>query len=339
MLTHQTQQELRRFSSVFYHAASSAWKEQKELQNMRREARRSGSQMISTNSYLADFGIPKSGGPMREEGDNGISDDDHNTRGDFIFLPKLRFRPENDGLALVSNLDLYFQSLYHYFYHRGLVPIVCKGVVELVTLFLTLVISVFLFAFVDWKALAQCTDETTCQHDLLESYIIRSPFRSLSLWNFMVFLYFLIFLAYLVFAVLSFIQTIQEALTAKWVYEERLGISSRKLIGGAVDWEKDVVTKLVALQRSGEYRIAIHNNGQDLNALVIANRILRKENFLVALFNRGLFDLQPPCATTLVDTCFCSTIEVRAVVLLLASPHVSHHDPVEYLLVCPWFHV
>lgn len=266
--------------------------------------------LVSANSYLADFGIPRNN-ESTLLGEDGPTEDP-NARNDFIYLPKFRFRPKNDGLAIVSNLDLYFQSLYHYFYNRGLVPIICKGIVELVTLFVTLVISVFLFAYVDWEALSACTDETTCQQDLFDSYVIRSPFQTFSLWNSLVVLYCLIFLSYSGLASLTFIQTVQDAWNAKWVYEERLGISARKLLGGAVDWDKDVVSKLISLQQSGEYRIAIHNNGQGLNALVIANRILRKENFLVALFNRGLLDLRPPFAHALVDTCFCSTLEVRS---------------------------
>jgi len=109
---------------------------------------------------------------------------------------------------------------------------------------------------------------------------------------------------------MQFAHTVQQAMNAKWVYEERLGISARKLLGGAVDWDRDVVSKLVALQQSGEYRVAIHNSGQDLDALVIANRILRKENFMVALFNRGLLDLTIPCASFFSDSFFCSSLEV-----------------------------
>jgi hypothetical protein len=44
-------------------------------------------------------------------------------------------------------------------------------------------------------------------------------------------------------------------------------------------WDRDVVTKLLELQQSGQYRIAIHGRMSD--ALVVAQRILRKE------FSRG----------------------------------------------------
>lgn len=231
-------------------------------------------------------------------------------RNGFVFLPEaLRFRPSNEGWANVANLDLYFQSLYAFYYHRGMVPIVAKGIVQLVTLFFSLVLSVFLFAYVDWTALAQCTDENTCRTDFVQGYIREHPFAKFSVWNVIVVSYMLIFCLYGVFSVLSFVNNVQEASRAKWVYEDRLGISAQKLLGGAVDWDRDVVSKLMALQQSGEYRVAIHNTGHEFDALVIANRILRKENYMVAFFNRGLLNLSVPFASVLQQTYFCSTIE------------------------------
>ena len=94
------------------------------------------------------------------------------------------------------------------------------------------------------------------------------------------------------FAVWSFLHTIKDALESKAFFEERLGISPHKLEGGAVEWDRDVVQKIVALQNSGEYRVAIHNG--ELDSLVIAQRILRKENYMIAFFNRNMLDLSLP---------------------------------------------
>ena len=66
----------------------------------------------------------------------------------------------------------YMQSLYNYYYHRGIIPIAGKGVVELVSLFFTLWLSVFLFAYLDWSKLSKCVDEESC-HDSLSDYIIK----------------------------------------------------------------------------------------------------------------------------------------------------------------------
>ena len=170
-------------------------------------------------------------------------------------------------------------------------PILCKGIVELVSLAITLSLSVFLFVYLDWKELSTCTNEASCKHTFGE-YIISSPLSKFSLWNSIVILYTALFTCYGVFAVWSFLHTLKDAIESKAFFEDRLGISQIKLQGGAVDWDRDVVQKIVALQHSGEYRVAIHNG--DLDGLVIAQRILRKENFLIAMINRNMLDMTLP---------------------------------------------
>jgi autophagy-related protein 9 len=170
-------------------------------------------------------------------------------------------------------------------------PILCKGIVELVSLFMTLWLSVFLFVYVDWENLTNCTNEKTCKKSLGD-YLLISPLSRFNLWNVVVILYCILFISYGVFAVWSFLHTIKDAIESKAFFEERLGISQHKLEGGAVEWDRDVVRKIVELQNSGEYRVAIHNG--ELEGLVIAQRILRKENFLIALVNRNMLDLNLP---------------------------------------------
>ena len=305
-MAQQTATEVSRVANTFYQAASEAYHEHYQQRRRRHNHyHRAPTTPQSADTYLDDFGIPKEE-PLLDDFQTEYTSLDQQQQNDFVFLPQFRFRPTPEGWGAVANLDLYFSSLYSYYYRRGLVPIIGKGVVELVTLFFTLFLSVFLFAYVDWKALSTCTDESSCHSHFIEAYLIHHPFSHWSLWNFNVVLYCLLFLAYGLFSVWSFVHTVQDALRAKFVFEERLGITARKLEGGAVEWDRDVVDKLLQLQESGEYRIAIH--GQDLDALVVAQRILRKENFLVALFNRGLLDLSVPF---LNQQFFCASLEVR----------------------------
>jgi autophagy-related protein 9 len=58
---------------------------------------------------------------------------------------------------------IFCQSLYNYYYQRGITPILGKGIADLVSLFVTLGLSVLLFAFVDWQELTKCTDEQSCK--------------------------------------------------------------------------------------------------------------------------------------------------------------------------------
>ncbi|GKZ00497.1 hypothetical protein MPSEU_001002100 [Mayamaea pseudoterrestris] len=308
----QTREEALRFSNIVYDAALDAWREHEERQ-LRDELYPSSSNSSSSrraihhsdHTYLRDFGIAADGNEYVPLTSNERNQQQQQQAGEneFIFLPRLS---SESHYGAVANLDLFFGSLYYYYYHRGLVPILGKGVVQLVSLLFTLFLSVFLCVYVDWPALANCVDEASC-HDHFVDYLHKDPFYNYSsVWSLLVILlYITLFLFYAAFATWSCLQTVRQALLAKFVFEERLGISARKLQGGAVDWNLHVVDKLLELQQSGEYRIAI--NGQDLDALVIATRILRKENFMVALFNKGLIDLRIPRLGNHVF--FCSSLE------------------------------
>ena len=105
-------------------------------------------------------------------------------------------------------------------------PILCKGIVELVSLFMTLWLSVFLFAYVDWENLSNCTNEKTCKKSLGD-YLLISPLSRFNLWNVVVILYCILFISYGVFAVWSFLHTIKDAIESKAFFEERLGISQQ----------------------------------------------------------------------------------------------------------------
>lgn len=74
------------------------------------------------------------------------------------------------ALILLSS-SICLQSVYNYYYHRGLYHIIGKGVLELLSLVFTLALSIVLFAFLDWRALFQCRDETTC-HESFSDYLV-----------------------------------------------------------------------------------------------------------------------------------------------------------------------
>jgi hypothetical protein len=294
----QTAEEASRISSVFVDAARGAIQEQKQHQyhyDNDNDNNNNSSNNNSNTHYLNDFGLQHEENELLE---------DHQ-QDDFVLLPPhLRNIAQKGDWGAAADLDVYFSSLYSYYYHRGMTVLVGKGVVDLITLIFTLILSVFLFLYVDWSKLALCTGESTCQANF-DAYIIHSPFsRHSAWWSIMVVLYCLVFSSYAFFSVWSFLSTLRQAYQAKWVFEERLGIAPRKLQGGAVDWDKDVVMKLVDLQKTGAYRVTITAT-ESLDALHIAHRIMRKENFIIALINQGILDLD-----VYGMTLFSSSLEV-----------------------------
>lgn len=234
--------------------------------------------LLSSNDHHNNFLENNGGGPK------------------FVLLDRFRLAPSRDGWGAVANLDLFFASLYNYYYHRGLVPIIGKGVVELVSLFFTLWLSIFLFVYLDWKELFNCRDEDTCKA-YLSDYILDRPFQQRGLiWRLGILIYIMLYTLYGAFSISSFVKTVRDALESKYVFEDKLGISTQKLEGGAVEWY-DIVQKIVALQSSGEYRIAIHDEDVK-DELNVAQRIMRRENFMIAFFNKSLLDLSIPLPWT-----------------------------------------
>ena len=194
---------------------------------------------------------------------------------------------------------------------------------EIVTLFFTLWLSIFLFAKIDWGKLRKCKDESTC-HDQFHEYLVPDVFQHHSaVWSFWIVLYCVFFFLYGAFCIWSLCHTIQDGWQAKFIFEEKLGIAAHTLEGGAVDWEHHVVDKLLQLQASRQYRITIHDN-VTLDALVVAQRIMRKENFLIAFFNQGahLLPLHPFAGSLARNKLpflnyqmfFCKSLEVRMII-------------------------
>jgi len=193
-------------------------------------------------------------------------------------------RQDKDHWGMVANMDVFLTSLYQFFYHRGLAPLIYKFLVEFLSLLFALWLSRILLSRLDWHKLVTCTDEHTCHANWSDYYYDHE--LSQTHWS-VVQGYTLLFLSYIGFTVWSFWQSLQQAWNCHFIVHEKLGISRRKLHGGAVSWD-EMVEKLVSAHESGEYRTTLGR----LDPLVIAQRIMRKENFLIAFWNQNLLDVQ-----------------------------------------------
>ena len=124
-----------------------------------------------------------SSGQTRSAASNSNGSSNNNPNRDRKFVLLETFGVRKDGSGTVANLDLFFTSLYNYYYHRGLVPIIGKGVVELISLFFTLWLSVFLFVYLDWYGLWECRDEESCRANL-GAYIIDNVSKTNQVWHY-----------------------------------------------------------------------------------------------------------------------------------------------------------
>jgi autophagy-related protein 9 len=189
-----------------------------------------------------------------------------------------------DDWGAVSDLDVFFTNMYEYYYARGLSTCVMRGISSIVILGFTVLLSTFLFAFVDWSALLSCNSEETCAGfgEYLTSRALYRP----TAFHLLVWVYFLLFFVYWLSKVLSTWGAIKDAVDMHKLYRDRLEISEDEL--QTMEWS-EVVQRFLALQNSGRYRVAIQK--RDLTAHDIVSRIMRKENYLIALVNKGILQL------------------------------------------------
>ena len=197
---------------------------------------------------------------------------------------------------LESNLDLFYNQLYTFWKAKGWASTVAKGAADVLTLGFTILFSTFMLAMVRWSALtAACHNEATCGtfEQFIDARWLSHPAGTLG--GFVVFLYFLLFAAYWCFAALVLaLYTVPTAGRMHAFYTDVLRISARELT--TVHWSV-VVEKLGEAARDRRFLVA---SADQTSPLSVANRIMRKENFLVAFFNEErLLDIKVPGFRTL----------------------------------------
>ena len=211
----------------------------------------------------------------------------------YVEMAEFGLLQESDGGELderwgaVSNLDQFFSTIYSYYYSKGLPTMCVTGVTNLLTLGFTIVLSTCLFALVDYAALLECRDESSCH--ALGDYVTREMLSRYPVRGALAMCYFALFFAYWAWSAVSLALSLRDAAEMHRFFVERLGVSTREL--QTMTWH-EVVERVVRLQESGEYKIAIHRRA--LSAHDIACRVMRKENYLIAFINQGILALHVP---------------------------------------------
>ncbi|CAN0020353.1 unnamed protein product [Ascophyllum nodosum] len=192
-----------------------------------------------------------------------------------------------DDWGAVENLDVFFTNMYKYYHSRGLRNIASRGVAHLLILAFTVLFSTFLLSFMDWKALLSCRDEDTCHP--LSQYVTTAAFHKPNMFHVLVWMYMFLFLLYWLWSLLSLCASLRDFVDMHHLYNSRLGISAVDM--HTIEWS-EVVRRFLRLQNSGRYRVAIYTS--DVTAHDIASRIMRKENYLIAMLNKGILKLSLP---------------------------------------------
>ncbi|KAH8117210.1 APG9-domain-containing protein [Phellopilus nigrolimitatus] len=198
----------------------------------------------------------------------------------------------------VYNLDVFLQDVYRYYEGKGIISIALSRGLHLLTIGFTIFFSTFLLNCIDYSHLS----DVVVDH----------------------FVFFLFFGVYYITQIASFVFEVMRLLDMYRFYTHLLGIPDADI--QTISWP-EVVRRIEAIREENPVTAlssATHANPSSsmiakLDAHDIANRIMREENYLIALFNKDLLDLRVPLPAFLSN--FLNLDERHGLTLSTALEH------------------
>lgn len=192
--------------------------------------------------------------------------------------------------ANVENLDNYLKDVYDYYVEKGFWAIMLSRAINSVTLAFIVGLGTFLTNCIDYSKLPGSRRMTDIKIDKCMGKMSGSA--SLLLW---------MFAFYWTFKLVEYVLDVRRLWNLHEFYTHLLQISDDEL--QTITWQA-VVGRLMDLRDSNPrtaLQLGVHNrrfigeqSKQRMDAHDIANRLMRKENYLIALFNKDILDLTLP---------------------------------------------
>lgn len=212
--------------------------------------------------------------------------------GQFAYEP-LPSLPDADSPDLISsesyewdapaNLDDFFLRIYRYYEEKGFTVICMSRILNLLALGFTIAFSAFLLLFVKWSAFkSSCIQDDTC--DISEVVLNLHPWKNgFTFWNVSVAIYLAIFMTYWLYNCVHMMLDFWGAARIRHFTTHKLGLSERQL--QSVTWP-EIAHRIVLAQKTTRLCIV-----RDLTEHDIVSRIMRKDNYLIGMLNRGVLAL------------------------------------------------
>lgn len=186
----------------------------------------------------------------------------------------------------IADLDLFFERLYSYYCEKGLWCIIIKWIVELLSLAFTICFSGFFLLFVDWNGLrnAKCgmdaVESGIKPCDLANEALHQHPLTPLTPFKVVILGYLGITFVYWIFCFLRFFVQLKDTLEIRQFYINSLGVTDNEM--QTTPWAS-ILEKVVQIQESQQLCVV-----KDLSAHDIVMRLMRKENYLIGMLNKGV---------------------------------------------------
>ncbi|XP_074585130.1 autophagy-related protein 9-like isoform X2 [Curcuma longa] len=187
---------------------------------------------------------------------------------------------------LIIDLDLFFERLYSYYCQKGLWCIIIKWIVELLYVIFMVGFIAFFLLYVDWDALgkAKCgmeaveVGEKPC--DLPKEVIKQHPLVPFTIGKAIIIGSMVILTLYGLLNFLKFFVQLKNIVKIRHFYYNRLHVTDREI--QTTPWPT-ILEKVVQLQKSQQLCVV-----KDLSAHDVVMRIMRKQNYLIAMLNKGV---------------------------------------------------
>ncbi|OLN87676.1 Autophagy-related protein 9 [Colletotrichum chlorophyti] len=190
----------------------------------------------------------------------------------------------------VSNLDYFVQDVYYYYRGSGFWCIVCARVLHLLESAFFAIFLTFLTQCVDYRKIPT---SKSLDQVVIPQCTKKMPF----LWNFGLWLY----VFYFIWKAVQFTVDLQRLAHMRNFFIHLLEIPEEDM--QTVSWQ-DIVGRVMAL-RDANPKTAINvtpsqrrwmrnQSKERLDAHDIANRLMRRENYLIAMMNKDVLDLRLP---------------------------------------------
>ncbi|GER29700.1 autophagy 9 family protein [Striga asiatica] len=186
----------------------------------------------------------------------------------------------------IDDLDLFFERVYNYYCEKGLWCIIIKWVFELLSLAFTICFSGFFLLYVDWNGLrnAKCgmdaIESGIKPCDLSKEALHEHPLTPFTLSKAIIVGYLGIFSIYWIFCFLRFFAQLKETLKIRRFYYNSLHVTDNEI--QTMPWSS-ILEKVVQVQHSQKLCVV-----KDLSIHDVVMRLMRKENYLIGMLNKGV---------------------------------------------------
>ncbi|KAK6164489.1 hypothetical protein DH2020_001353 [Rehmannia glutinosa] len=193
---------------------------------------------------------------------------------------------ENLNAEPIDDLDLFFERIYNYYCEKGLWCIIIKWIFELLSLAFTICFSGFFLLYVDWNGLrnAKCgmdaVESGIKPCDLSKEALHKHPLTPFTLSKAIIVGYLGIFSVYCIFCFLRFFAQLKETLKIRRFYYNSLRVTDNEI--QTMPWSL-ILEKVVQVQRSQQLCVV-----KDLSIHDVVMRLMRKENYLIGMLNKGV---------------------------------------------------